>query len=113
MSRDWRLYQDDILEACEKILRYVAGMTREAFLADTKTFDAVVRNLEIIGEASAHLPDSVRVKTPDIPWKRMQGLRNILAHAYFGVDEDIVWDLASRKVSELLSRLREISGADV
>jgi uncharacterized protein with HEPN domain len=101
VSRDWILYLDDILESSKKILRYVEGLTLDQFKADEKTYDAVVRNLEIIGEAAKNIPDSARVMMPDIEWRRPAGLRDIIAHAYFGIDDTILWDVIQHKVPEL------------
>ena len=67
VERDWRLYADDIIQACGKVRRFVAGMTYDTFEADERTHDAVIRNIEIIGEAAAHLPDEVTAKAPHIP----------------------------------------------
>ena len=73
-------------------------MTFEQFKADDKTYDAVLRNLEIIGEAAKRLPDDVRAMMPDIEWSKATGLRNIVAHAYFGVSDEIVWDVVQNKI---------------
>jgi len=101
MSRDWTFYLDDILESCDKILRYTAGVSFDLFIKDEKTYDAVVRNLEIIGEASKNIPDLVRVKMPGIEWKKTAGLRDVIAHAYFGIDDSILWDVVRNKIPEL------------
>jgi len=93
MSRDWRLYLDDILAACGKVERYTAGMTLEAFRADEKTFDAVLRNLTIVGEAAKQVPDEVRRAMPSTDWRKVGGLRDIVVHAYHGIDDEIVWDV--------------------
>ncbi|MBI4388763.1 MAG: DUF86 domain-containing protein [Nitrospinae bacterium] len=84
---------EDICEAIEKIGRYVAGMTRETFLSDEKTSDAVARNLEIIGEAANRLPENIKTKYPDIPWRKITGLRHRIVHEYFDVDLEIVWKI--------------------
>ena len=83
MSRDWTFFLEDIQESCSRELRYTQGMTFEQFRADDKTYDAVVRNLEIIGEAGKGLPDDVRAMMPDIEWSKATGLCNIVAHALF------------------------------
>ena len=90
MSRDWTFYLDDILESCSKILRYTDGMSLEQFKQDEKTYDAVVRNLEIVGEAAKNIPEAVRAKMKGIEWKKPAGLRDVIAHAYFGIDEAIL-----------------------
>lgn len=101
MSRDWRFFLHDILQSCDRIGRYCQGMTRERLLADERTYDAVVRNLEVIGEAAKHLPDEVRAHIPQIEWRKVAGMRDWLAHAYFGIDEDILWDVVENKIPKL------------
>ena len=101
MSRDWRLFVNDILQSCQKARRYTTGMTQQEFLADDMTSDAVLRNLEIIGEAAKHVPADVRQAIPQIDWTKVGGMRNWLAHAYFGLDVDIVWDVIENKLPEL------------
>ena len=98
MSRDWTFFLEDIQESCSRVVRYTQGMTFEQFKADDKTYDAVIRNLEIIGEAAKRLPDDVRTMMPDIEWSKATGLRNIVAHAYFGVSDEIVWDVVQNKI---------------
>lgn len=98
MSREWALYLEDIRQSSGKILRYCAGMDYEGFCSDEKTFDAVVRNLEIIGEAAKHVPDDIRARIPAVEWRKVAGLRDMLAHAYFGIDNEILWDVVTSKV---------------
>lgn len=109
MSRDSELYRDDIRHACARIARYVDRMTQAQFQADEKTQDAVIRNLEIIGEATKKLPEEIRRKYPEIDWRRIAGLRDILIHHYYQVDLDILWDIAQSKVPDLLQRLDELT----
>jgi len=102
MPRDCRLYLEDIVEAANKILGYTAGIDYDSFASDDKTLDAVVRNLEIIGEAAKRLPEETRQKMPDIEWRKIGGLRDILIHEYFGINKVVVWDVARSKVPSLL-----------
>ena len=97
-ERDWRLYADDIVEACGKIRRFIAGMDYDAFIADERTRDAVIRNLEIIGEAAKNLPDEDTANAPQIPWRLVCGMRDVLAHGYFGLSLKVVWDTATTQI---------------
>jgi uncharacterized protein with HEPN domain len=101
MSREESMYLRDIAQSCEKIMRYAKGLTQTDLLRDDRTYDAVVRNLELIGEAAKNLSDETKHQMPQIEWRKIAGLRDILAHAYFGVDNDILWDILQNKVAEL------------
>lgn len=90
MKRDESIYIDDMLEGMEKIKRYTQNMTYNDFVLDEKTQDAVLRNLEVIGEAAKNTPQNIRDKIRNIPWKNIIGLRNITIHQYFGVDLEII-----------------------
>jgi len=103
-----RDFLSDIPEAIRRMAAYTAGMTYEAFLADTKTQDAVIRNLEIIGEATKNLSEGLRARYPPIPWKNMAGVRDRLIHHYFGVNLDIVWQIAVAELPELASQLEKV-----
>jgi len=107
LRRD-RLYLLDILEACEKIGRYMGGRSADELSADEMVLDAVVRNLQNIDEAVSNLPEETRAIRPDIEWKRIVGLRHLLVHHYFGVDEEIVWNLASDRCPELRSAVMDM-----
>ncbi len=107
MSRDAGMYLEDILRSCEKILEYVKGLTRDEFVRDTRTYDAVIRNLEIIGEAAKKLPSELKEELPDIEWRKISGLRDFLAHAYFGIDDDILWDVVENKIPQLGKKVGE------
>ncbi|RME09631.1 MAG: DUF86 domain-containing protein [Ardenticatenia bacterium] len=107
-KRTERAFLNDIQEAIHRITEYTAGMTYQTFLKDTKTQDAVVRNLEIIGEASKNVSSKLRERYPDIPWKGMAGMRDRLIHHYFGVNLDIVWQIVVDELPKVASRLEEI-----
>lgn len=108
MSRNYQLFIEDIQMSCEKIVRYTKGLTVEQFLADDKTFDAVVRNLTVIGEAVKHIPQDVRERHPLVEWREIAGFRDIAVHEYFGIDEDILWDIIQNEVPLLLTQLIQI-----
>jgi len=111
MPRDSKVYLEDILTATGRITAYLQGSSRESLNTDTKTVDAVVRNLEIIGEAVKQLPHDIRARAADVEWHKIAGLRDILIHAYFGVDLDIVWDVVRNKVPALEARVRTLLDA--
>lgn len=108
MPRDFRLYLDDILEAIASIREYTAGLDYDAFAQDRKTQDAVVRNLEIIGEAAGHLPESLRASTPELEWRKIINIRNLLVHEYFGVSLPIIWDVVQNKLEQLENSCRKL-----
>ena len=108
MSRDVRVYLLDILERCERITRYMEGLDEERWSKDERTQDAVLRNLEVIGEAVKRLPADLRQRTPEIPWQDIAGLRDILIHEYEGVDFAIVWDVTVNEVPALHQAVSEL-----
>lgn len=108
MPRNYKIQLEDMLEAAGRIVKYVGGMSENEFYSDTKTFDAVIRNLEVIGEAAKNIPADVKDKTLDIEWKKIAGLRDILIHEYFGIDEEIVWDVVKNKIPDLIESLKKL-----
>lgn len=94
-------YLKDILDAIRDIKSFIKGETYETFLKDNMRRNAVIRSLEIIGEAAKNIPDDLRDLYPDIPWKRMAGMRDKLIHGYFGVDYESVWSLITERISEI------------
>ena len=94
-------YIDDIINAIADVADFTQGMSSEMFVADKKTVSAVIRCLEVIGEAAKHIPTSFRKKHPDIPWSKMAGMRDILIHDYMGVDLKTVWKVAQERLLEL------------
>ena len=108
-ERDWRLFLKDIRLSSALVLEYAGNLTREQFFQDRKTMDAVMRNLAIIGEAAKKIPSDVRRQHPEVAWKKMAGLRDIVVHDYFGIDEDIIWDVISTRIPELKRQLEEFA----
>jgi uncharacterized protein with HEPN domain len=111
MSRDEMMYLQDIADSCNKVLRFTGGLMLSELTGDEKTYDAVVRNLEIIGEAAKHISSDLRKKLPDIEWQKIAGMRDMLAHAYFGIDNDIIWDVVQNKIPELAGTITQFFGA--
>jgi len=107
-KRDPCLFLSDILEAIGRIEEYIEGYGFGDFVSDRKTVDAVLRNLEIIGEAAKHLPDAMRERYSEVPWRRIIGLRNVVIHSYFGVDLNIVWRIARFQIGELKRQIVRI-----
>jgi uncharacterized protein with HEPN domain len=106
--RDWKLRIADILECITKIQAYTRGMNFDSFVADDKTIDAVVRNITIIGEAANHVPAQIAEAYPQIPWKVMRDLRNVVVHAYFGVKKQILWDTIQTNLPPLIPLLENL-----
>lgn len=95
----------DILEAARLIVSYLKGTTETDFLANNEKQDAVIRRIEIIGEATAHLPEATRQAIPELPFRKMRGVRNIVAHDYANIDMKIVWEVGVVHVPEILTAL--------
>jgi len=108
-DRDLRDYINDLIEACEDILSFTKGMSYSDFAGDKKTVNAVIRSLEVIGEASKQLPMSFRDNYPDVPWKQMAGMRDKLIHEYFGIDKQMVWQAVEKHIPGILPLIKEIS----
>lgn len=101
-ERDFNLYLAEISESGEAVKTYVQGFNLERFRNDRKTYSAVIREFEIIGEAVGKLPDEVKGKYPDVPWQDIKDFRNILIHEYFGVDLEIVWQVIHTELTVLM-----------
>ncbi|MCX6669737.1 MAG: DUF86 domain-containing protein [Methanothrix sp.] len=108
MSRDYLLYLEDMQTSCGKILRYTEDIDFDQFAADERTYDAVIFNLVILGEAAKHVPPVVRERYPNVPWRKVAGLRDISVHRYFGLDEEILWDILQKQIRPILDQINQI-----
>ncbi len=107
-GRNQKLVIEDILESINKIERYIENLKYKDFEKNELVIDAVIRNLEIIGEASKNISDDIRNEYKNIPWKRMIGLRNITTHEYFGIDLSIIWEIITVNLPETKSKIELI-----
>ena len=112
MSRDPLLFLEDIEKSCEKLHRYTEGRSKDQVFQDDVRADAVLLNLHIIGEAVKKLPDDLRERYPEVAWREIAGLRDFIAHAYFALDSDILWDAVEHDVPELLDAVKRIIRAE-
>jgi uncharacterized protein with HEPN domain len=108
MKRDYRLFVKDILDAIDKIEEFIGNMEYGEFIQDDKTSTAVVKKIEIIGEAIKNIPKDVRVKYNAIPWKDIVGMRNKITHNYFKIDYEIVWNVVKEKLPALKIQVEQV-----
>jgi len=110
-DRDWRLYVDDMISFAEKVLAYTEGLDRQQLEANGLTYDATVRNLELIGEAATRIPATIREHAPLIQWREIIATRNRLIHGYLGIDNDTLWSIIQDDVPPLLNALLALKKA--
>jgi uncharacterized protein with HEPN domain len=108
VSRDPGLYLQDIADACRKVQLLIQGMELPDFSDDWRTRDAVLHNLEVIGEAVKRVPAELKTPFPGIPWKSISGFRDVLAHAYFSIDDSIIWDVSCNQMATLLEAVTQM-----
>ena len=108
-GREWRLFIADMISSAERVQTYTQGLAQEEFVADDRTYDAVLRNLELLGEAATHIPQPVRDAHPEVPWRAVIGMRNRLIHGYLGIDDELVWSAVRDELPPLLTALRTIA----
>lgn len=109
MYRDYRHFLADMAESSAAVVEFVTGLTFEQFAADKKTVSAVIRQLEILGEAAKNIPADFKSRHPEIDWKRIAGLRDVLIHGYFGIDLEIIWSIIQDKLPTLQAQLAGIN----
>ena len=109
-QREWRFYLDDMVDFAGKVLVYTDGLDQPGFVASGVTYDATLRNLELIGEAATHIPAEIRDAHPEIPWRMIIATRNRLIHGYLGIDDDTLWSIIRDDVPDLLPKLEALKG---
>ena len=109
-SREWRFHVRDMIEFCERVLSYTEGLDQRTFLADRRTHDATLRNIELVGEAATPVPSEIRKAHPDIPWHAIIGTRNRPAHGYLHMSDDVVWFIIQDAIPSLVPSLRALLG---
>jgi uncharacterized protein with HEPN domain len=108
MSRDYRLFLEDILECGTRIQSYAANLDFDSFVSNRMAYDAVLRNLEVIGEAAKNVPPEVRARYPQVDWRAMAGLRDVMAHEYYGLENETLWNIVEREVPVLVEQINKI-----
>ena len=108
IKRQYDIYLDDILTSMLRITEYIGDKKFIEFKQNYMTVDAVVRNFEIIGEASKNVPENIQKKYPEVPWKKMYGLRNLISHEYFGIDYEMLWEIATVNLPKNIEDIRRI-----
>ena len=108
LVREWRFYVEDMIAFCDKVVSYTVGLDRNSFAAQPMRYDAVLRNLELIGKAATHVPSDVRATAPDVPWRMIVAVRNRLIHGYLGIDDDTLWSIVSDDLAPLRSALIQL-----
>lgn len=104
-DREWRFYLEDMIGFAQRAQTYTAGLNQSEFLTDRRTYDATLRNLELIGEAAGNIPAAIREQYPDVPWRLIIATRNRLIHAYLGIDDDTIWSIIHDDIPGLLASL--------
>jgi uncharacterized protein with HEPN domain len=108
LKREFILYLEDMLQSMERIEEYLGDLDFRKFKMNYLVVDAIIRNFEIIGEASNNIPGDIQEKYPEIPWRKMYGLRNLIAHEYFGIDYEMIWEIAKNNLPKNQTDLSEI-----
>ena len=110
--RDWKPRVEDILESIQKIQRYTHEMDFNSFASNEAIVDAVIRNFEVIGEAARHIPETIQLKSPEIPWRDISDMRNVVIHEYFGISLQIIWDTIQKDLGTMVLPLQRLLKTD-
>ncbi|MDP3298420.1 MAG: DUF86 domain-containing protein [Thermodesulfovibrionia bacterium] len=108
MRRSYKLYLEDILASANKILNYIGNYSFEDLIKDEMKIDAIVRNFEIIGQATGNISQEIRNKYPFVEWRKIADFRNVLSHEYFGINYKIMWDIIKNKLPDLQRNIKTI-----
>lgn len=109
-KREWYFYVDDIIGFVEKVLAYTEGLDQQTFVHSSQTYDATLRNLELIGEAATRIPETIRLSNVGIPWRQLIATRNRLIHGYLGIDNDTLWSIIKDDIPRLQQELLNLKG---
>ena len=112
-ERNYQIYLEDILVSMKRIIEYIGDRDFEEFKENNMVVDAVVRNFEIIGEATNNLPDEVKDRHPEMPWRKMYGLRNVVSHEYFGIDYEMIWEIAKKNLPDNIKEIKRILDEEI
>jgi uncharacterized protein with HEPN domain len=107
-SRKWKFRLKHILKAISSVATYTTGHTYESFIRDEKTVDAVILKLAVVGEAARHIPPEIQLRHPEIPWRKMQGLRNVIVHEYDRVNLEVIWNVVQQDLPPLVPLLMDV-----
>ena len=107
-EREWRFYLDDMAQFAERVISYSEGMPQEDFESNSLNYDAITRNIELIGEAATRIPEEIRASNPNIPWRQIIATRNQLIHGYLGIDNDVLWSIVQDDIPSLLQQLQKL-----
>ncbi len=108
VKREFILYLEDMLQSMDRIEEYIGKLDFRKFKMNYLVVDAIIRNFEVIGEASNNVPKNIQEKYPEIPWRKMYGLRNLIAHEYFGIDYEMIWEISKNNLPQNRSDLKKI-----
>jgi len=108
VKREFILYLEDMLLSIQRIEEYLGDLDFKGFKRTCIVVDAVIRNFEIIGEASKKIPKAIQEKYPEIPWRKMYGLRNLITHEYFGIDYEMIWEISKNSLPQNRTDLQNI-----